>query len=79
MLYFISPELLRKLDFKGSTTLRGIEKHRLRELILRDLEIYRREALVRYMNGSVRKSPEELCRIRGKDCSRQVKSVRAAP
>lgn len=41
MLYFISPELLRKLEFKGSTTLRGIEKHRLRELILRDLEIYR--------------------------------------
>jgi ATP-dependent DNA helicase RecG len=45
MLYFISPELLRKLEFKGSTTLRGIEKHRLRELILRDLEIYRKGSI----------------------------------
>jgi ATP-dependent DNA helicase RecG len=41
MLYSVNPDLLRKLEFKGSTTLRGIEKHRLRELILRDLEIYR--------------------------------------
>jgi ATP-dependent DNA helicase RecG len=40
--YFIEPEVLRKLDFAGPTTLKGIEKHRLRELILRDLEIYRR-------------------------------------
>lgn len=39
--YFIAAELLRKLEFKGSTTLRAIEKHRLRELILKDLEIYR--------------------------------------
>jgi ATP-dependent DNA helicase RecG len=38
--YFVDPELLRKLDFKGSTSLRGIETHRLRELILRDLEKY---------------------------------------
>ncbi|MFH0729169.1 MAG: ATP-binding protein [Pseudomonadota bacterium] len=41
MLYFVNPDLLRKLEFRGSTTLRGIEKHRLRELVLRDLEIYR--------------------------------------
>lgn len=40
-LYSVNPDLLRKLEFKGSTTLRGIEKHRLHELILRDLEIYR--------------------------------------
>lgn len=38
--YLVEPELLRRLDFKGLTSLRGIEKHRLRELILRDLEIY---------------------------------------
>ncbi|MBI3919767.1 MAG: ATP-dependent DNA helicase [Armatimonadetes bacterium] len=38
--YFVEPELLRKLEFKGKTTLRGIEKHRLRELVLRDLGIY---------------------------------------
>jgi len=38
--YLVEPELLRRLDFKGLTSLRGIEKHRLRELVLRDLEIY---------------------------------------
>jgi ATP-dependent DNA helicase RecG len=36
--YFVDHELLRKLDFKGKTTLKGIEKHRLRELIMTDLE-----------------------------------------
>jgi ATP-dependent DNA helicase RecG len=40
MEYFVKPEILRQLEFKGTTTLKGIEKHRLRELILRDLEIY---------------------------------------
>jgi ATP-dependent DNA helicase RecG len=39
--YYVKPEVLRRLEFKGATSLRGIEKHRLRELILRDLEIYR--------------------------------------
>lgn len=39
--YFIDPELLRKLDFKGGTTLKRIESHRLQELILKDLEIYK--------------------------------------
>ena len=43
--YFVDPKLLRKLDFKGLTTLRGIEPHRLRELILRDLEIYREASI----------------------------------
>jgi len=38
--YFIDPNLLRTLEFKGTTTLKGIEKHRLRELLIRDLEIY---------------------------------------
>lgn len=41
MTYFVSPDLLRNLHFKGSTSLKGIESHRLHELILRDLEIYR--------------------------------------
>ncbi len=45
MMYFIDPELLRKLDFKGKTTLKGIEKHRLRELLIRDLEIYREASI----------------------------------
>lgn len=38
--YFVESSLLRKLDFKGKTSLKGIESHRLRELIRRDLEIY---------------------------------------
>ena len=43
--YFIEATVLRTLDFKGDTTLRGIERHRLRELILRDLEIYRKASI----------------------------------
>ena len=43
--YFVDPDLLRKLDFKGLTTLKGIETHWLKELILRDLEIYGRSGL----------------------------------
>lgn len=39
--YFVEPDLLRKLDFRGTTSLRNIEGHRLRELVLQDLEIYR--------------------------------------
>jgi len=38
--YFIEPKILRTLEFEGETTLKGIERHRLRELVLRDLEIY---------------------------------------
>lgn len=43
--YFVEPDVLRKLEFQGETTLKGIERHRLRELILRDLEIYRRAGI----------------------------------
>lgn len=39
--YFIDPEVLRTLEFQGETTLKGIERHRLQELLRRDLEIYR--------------------------------------
>lgn len=39
--YFVESGLLRKLDFKGKTSLKGIESHRLHELILRDLGIYK--------------------------------------
>ncbi|MFN0050704.1 MAG: ATP-binding protein [Planctomycetales bacterium] len=42
--YFVKPEILRRLQFKGPTTLKGIEKHRLRELIFRDLSIYERSS-----------------------------------
>ncbi len=43
--YFIEPTVLRTLNFQGDTTLKGIERHRLRELILRDLEIYRKASI----------------------------------
>jgi ATP-dependent DNA helicase RecG len=43
--YFIEPDVLRTLEFQGETTLKGIERHRLRELILRDLEIYRKASI----------------------------------
>lgn len=43
--YFVEPELLRKLDFKGVTSLKKIESHRLRELILEDLKIYKSASL----------------------------------
>ena len=38
--YRIVPQLLRDSDFKGKTTLKRIEPHRLRELILEDLKLY---------------------------------------
>jgi ATP-dependent DNA helicase RecG len=38
--YYVNPELLRKLGYKGKTTLKQIETHRLRELILADLKTY---------------------------------------
>jgi len=50
--YYVSPEVLRRLEFKGTTTLKGIERHRLRELILRDLEIYR-EASISEIHGRI--------------------------
>lgn len=43
--YFVEASLLRKLDFKGKTSLKGIESHRLQELIRRDLEIYHEAGL----------------------------------
>lgn len=43
--YYVEPDLLRLLDFQGNTTLKGIEKHRLRELILRNLEIYKEASI----------------------------------
>jgi ATP-dependent DNA helicase RecG len=43
--YFIETTVLRTLKFQGNTTLQSIEKHRLRELILHDLEIYRRASI----------------------------------
>ncbi|TXD50496.1 MULTISPECIES: ATP-binding protein [unclassified Polaribacter] len=38
--YFVNPELLKQLDFKGKTDLKNIESHRLEQLILEDLRIY---------------------------------------
>lgn len=38
--YRVNPQLLRDSDFKGKTTLKRIEPHRLRKLILEDLKLY---------------------------------------
>lgn len=38
--YLVEPGLLRKLNFKGKTSLKTIEPHRLRELILSDLKVH---------------------------------------
>ncbi len=38
--YYVEPELLKQLDFKGQTDLKNIEPHRLRALIVEDLKIY---------------------------------------
>ncbi|OIP97738.1 hypothetical protein AUK40_02600 [Candidatus Wirthbacteria bacterium CG2_30_54_11] len=39
-IYFINPEYLNKLHYKGKTTLRTIESHRLKELIYIDINKY---------------------------------------
>lgn len=38
--YYINPEFLKRVNFKGKTNLKNIEDHRLEELIHRDLSIY---------------------------------------
>jgi len=38
--YSINPEFIRKINFKGKTTLKNIEDHRLEELIYKDLTDY---------------------------------------
>ena len=39
--YYVSWDILRKAEYKGRTTLKGIESPRLRELILQDLSLHR--------------------------------------
>jgi len=48
--YFVEPQVLKTLEFQGETTLKGIERHRLRELIMRDLEIYRKASISQIHN-----------------------------
>ncbi len=39
--YYVTWDILRKASYRGRTSLKGIEPHRLRELILQDLAVYR--------------------------------------
>jgi len=39
-IYYVNPEFLRTTDFNAKTTLKKIEPHRLKELILADLKAY---------------------------------------
>lgn len=43
--YFVDPEILRSLEFAAATTLKRIEPHRLRALVLEDLSRYPRSAI----------------------------------
>lgn len=43
--YFVDPGLLRSLNFKGETTLKRIEPHRLAALVLEDLQRYPESAI----------------------------------
>lgn len=45
MIYFVPGTVLKKMDFKGKTTLKRIEEHRLEELIRHDLQRYGSSAL----------------------------------
>jgi ATP-dependent DNA helicase RecG len=38
--YRVNPDVLKTTQYRGRTSLRGIERHRLRELVLSDLGIY---------------------------------------
>jgi len=38
--YQVSPLILRRMEFKGATSLKRIQDHRLRELVMQDLVIY---------------------------------------
>ncbi|MFZ4860435.1 MAG: ATP-binding protein, partial [Desulfuromonadaceae bacterium] len=42
--YFVSPQILRSAKFRGRTTLRPIQDHRLEELIRTDLALYPRSS-----------------------------------
>ncbi len=41
MIYHITPEMIQNLKFKTVTTLKEIEPHRLRELVIADLSKYK--------------------------------------
>lgn len=43
--YFVNPQMLRSISFKGKTNLKRIENHRLRELIYQDLSTYPKSAI----------------------------------
>jgi ATP-dependent DNA helicase RecG len=38
--YFVNPEFLNRIDFRGKTNLKKIEEHRLKELIHQDVQTY---------------------------------------
>lgn len=43
--YYVNPQMLRSISFKGKTNLKRIENHRLRELIFQDLSTYPKSAI----------------------------------
>jgi len=68
--YFVDPQLLRSLDFSGTTTLKRIEPHRLLALIVEDVGRYPRTKIseihqrigAEIPRSRIRRSLEQLVR-----------------
>jgi len=61
--YFVEPRILRTLEFKGKTSLKGIEHHRLRELVQRDLEIYGKASISQIHERIGKEIPRRKLRV----------------
>ncbi|MDR0692870.1 MAG: putative DNA binding domain-containing protein [Prevotellaceae bacterium] len=66
--YFINPKILQATKFKGSTNLKRIESHRLKELIYQDLLIYPNSAI----SATQERIGKEIPRIRIFRCLEQM-------
>ena len=44
-MYHVSPDLIKRLDFKATTTLKEIEVYRLKELVISDMRKYHKASI----------------------------------
>jgi len=44
-MYHVAPDLIKRLDFKTTTTLKDIEEYRLKELVISDIRKYRKAGI----------------------------------
>ena len=61
-IYFVEPNVLKKHEFKGLTNLRKIEPHRLKQLILEDLERYDHSSIGDIHQRVGKEIPEHIIR-----------------